>query len=246
PGTGAGGTMTFAVNEPLSAGETGYSYAITAVSLVPAQALGSTSLLVTDAGATSHAPDGRTVAGIVAISPVAVNPSSISSGTITFAVSESWLTDHGLTPADIVLMRYHNGVWAELPTTYQYETGGACYFTATTPGFSYFAIAARTDMASANATVTGTAAASVPVSTAQMAAMTSAVPAFVTASPAGTSAPVTTATTAVPTGATGSSGIPVLAILAGIGGIAVVAVGAVLARRWWIRRQNPALFKEYD
>jgi hypothetical protein len=42
------------------------------------------------------------------------------------------------------------------------------------------------------------------------------------------------------------SGIPVLTILAGIGGIAVVVVGAVLIRRWWIRRQNPALFEKYD
>ena len=246
PGTGAGGTMTFAVNEPLSAGGTGYSYAIISVSIVPSGTLGSTDLIVTDAGATSHAPEGRTVAGIVAISPVAVNPSAISSGTITFAVSESWLSAHGLTPADIVLMRYHDGVWAELPTTYQYQSGNAYYFTATTPGFSYFAIAARTGSASANATVTGTAAASNPVSTMQAVVVTSPAPASVNAVSAGTSAPVTTGTTAVTAGTAGSSGIPVLTILAGIGGIAVVAVGAVLIRRWWIRRQNPALFKEYD
>jgi len=216
------------------------------VSIVSGETLGSTDLLVTDAGSTSHAPDGRTVAGIVAISPVGVNPSSISSGTITFAVSESWLTDHGLISADIVMLRYHDGVWADLPTTYQYEAGGACYFTVTTPGFSYFAIAARTGTVSANSTVTGITAASVPVSATQVAAMTSSAPTSVNAAPSGTSVPITTATTAVPAGPAGSSGIPVLTILAGIGGIAVVAVGAVLVRRWWIRRQNPALFKEYD
>jgi len=246
PGTPAGGTMTFAVNEPLSAGSTGYSYAIRSVSIVVGETLGSTDLLVTDAGSTSHAPDGRTVVGIVAISPVGVNPSAISSGTIAFAVSESWLTDHGLTPADIVLMRYHDGVWAELPTTYQYEAGGACYFTATTPGFSYFAITSRAGTVSADTTVTGTTAAPVPVSATHVAAMTSAASALVNAAPGGISAPVTTATTAVPAGTDGSSGIPVFIILAGIDAIAVVAVGAFLIRRWWIRRQNPTLFKEYD
>jgi PGF-pre-PGF domain-containing protein len=246
PGTGAGGTMTFAINEPLSAGSTAYPYAISAVSIVPSETLGSTELIVTGDGATANVPDGRMVAGIVAISPVAVNPSSISSGTITFEVSGAWLSAHGLTPADIVMMRYHDGAWAELPTTYQNAAGGADYFTATTPGFSYFAIAARTGTASANATVTEPAAASVPLGTIQVAAMTTTVPASANAAPAGKSAPVTTATTAVPAGATGSPGFPVLAILAGIGGIAVVAVGAVLARRWWIRRQNPALFRDYD
>jgi PGF-pre-PGF domain-containing protein len=246
PGTPAGGTMTFAVNEPLSAGSTDYAYAIISVSLVPSGTLGSTDLIVTDAGTTSHAPDDRTIAGIVAISPVAVNPSSISSGTITFAVSKSWLTEHGLTPADIVLIRYHDGVWAELPTTYQDEAGNAYYFTATTPGFSYFAIAARTGMASVNATVTGQAVASVPFSTTQAVIVTSPIPASVEAASAGTSAPVTIATTAAPVSSGGSSGIPVLSILTGIGGIAVVAVGVMLVRRWWIRRQNPALFRNYD
>jgi len=246
PGTTADGTMTFAVNEPVSVGSTDYTYAITTVSIVPSGTLGSTDLTVTDAGATSHAPDGRTVAGIVAISPVAVNPSAISSGTITFAVSGAWLSAHGLTPADIVLMRYHDGVWAELSTTYQYQSGNAYYFSATTPGFSYFAIAGRTGTTSANATVTEPAAASVPVSTTQAVVVTSPAPVSVKAASAGTSAPVTTATTAVPAGTGGSSGIPVLTLLAGIGGIAVGAVGAVLVRRWWIHRQNPALFRKYD
>jgi len=241
--------MTFAIGEPLSAGSTDYPYAITIVSLVPAETLGSTDMLVTDGGSTSHAPDGRTVAGIVAISPVGVNPSAISSGTIAFAVSECWLTDHGLTPADIVLMRYHEGVWTELPTTYQYEDGGACYFTATTPGFSYFAIAALARTASANATVTDPSVTATAVTTESIQAATvtpanTQVPVKTSAVP--TTVPVRTETTVAPAGTGGSPGNPALAILACIGGIAVVAVGAVLVRRWWIHRQNPALFKEYD
>jgi PGF-pre-PGF domain-containing protein len=246
PGTGAGGTMTFAIGEPLSTGGTGYSYAIISITLVPSGTLGSTDLIVTDAGATSHAPDGRTVAGIVAISPVAVNPSAISSGTITFAVSGAWLSAHDLTPANIVLMRFHDGVWAELPTTYQYQSGNAYYFTATTPGFSYFAITSRAAGAtSVNASASVT---TLPESIARTTSVLSSSDSR-QATYEKTGIPVAEQTTAVPAGAqapVGSSGFPVTTVaLIGAGCVVLICAGW-FARRWWIRRQNPALFKKYD
>lgn len=246
PGTGQGGTMTFAVNEPLSAGSTGYTYAITSVSMVPAETLGSTDLLVTDGSSTSNAPNGRTLAGIVAISPVGVNPSAIRSGTITFAVPSAWLSAHGLAPADIVMMRYHDGAWAELPTAYQSEVGGACSFVATTPGFSYFAIASRAGTATPHPSVTGTDSPALTAGAVQTVTTPATLPASRNAVSPTVSAPVTTGTAAIPAGTTGSPGVPTLWILAGIGGIVILAAGAVLVRRWWIRRQNPALFREYD
>jgi PGF-pre-PGF domain-containing protein len=246
PGAGAGGTMTFAVNEPLSTGSTGYSYAISSVSIVPSETLGSTDILVTDGGSTSNAPEGRALAGVVVISPVGVNPSAIRSGTIAFAVPSAWLSAHSLAPADIVMLRYHDGAWAELPTLYQDEAGGACSFVATTPGFSYFAIANRAGTAAANPAVTGTASPALTGGAVQAVTTPASLPASGNTVSPGLSVPVTTGTAAVPAGTTGSPGFPALWILAGIGGIAILAAGAVLVRRWWIRRQNPALFQEYD
>ncbi|WP_319643240.1 PGF-pre-PGF domain-containing protein [Methanovulcanius yangii] len=66
----------------------------------------------------------------------------IGSGIIEFTVPASWFTDLGYTVDDIRLMRYVDGVWVELPTTWVGTTEDTATFTAETPGFSYFAIAA--------------------------------------------------------------------------------------------------------
>ena len=121
PGANAGTRMSFGVSEPNSTGRMEYPYAIVSVSIVPSRSLGSTDLIVTEAGTITPPPgNNRTTAGVVAIEPVAVNPSVISSGTITFAVADAWLQANGLTPAQVTLMRLNYGIWSELPTTYLY------------------------------------------------------------------------------------------------------------------------------
>jgi hypothetical protein len=39
---------------------------------------------------------------------------------------------------------------------------------------------------------------------------------------------------------------PLLDIVLVIAASGILAGGGFMARRWWIRRQNPALFREYD
>ena len=97
-------------------------------------------------------------------------------------------------------------------------TGTSVTFTATTPGFSLFAISG---IEKAGEAVTTPTAAQTTVQ---------AVAAQTTAAPAGAPAP----------------DFP-LGTVALAGGAILVLIGAgFLVRRWWIRKQNPALFRDYD
>ncbi|MEN6611268.1 MAG: IPT/TIG domain-containing protein [Methanoregulaceae archaeon] len=163
PGATAGGTMTFSINEPVTANA---PWAVISVSLVPSTTLGSTDIIVSDIGTMPQGSlSGRTTAGISDITLIGVNPSSVSQGTISFAVSGSWLTAHGLKTGDIVILRNHDGAWTELPTTFDRQDGTTYYFTATTPGFSYFAVTGRI-ASTATATPTNATLSSSVVSTA--------------------------------------------------------------------------------
>jgi len=243
---GPGQAMNFAVNEGLNGN---LNYGISTVSIVPSQALGSTQLTVGDAGASmSSTITGRQVAGVVQIEPVGVNPSSISQGTITFQLSGAWMTAHSLTPADIVLLRDVNGQWTELPTTFSTQSGSTYTFTATTPGFSYFAIAGRLSTGTAAAVTTTSALQSSVTGAATPAVPTTpylypATPRQTTAVPAAMQPFTAPASAATPASGKGPS---LVLIAAGIVGIVLIAAGGFLVRRWWIRRQNPALFRKYD
>jgi PGF-pre-PGF domain-containing protein len=240
-GAQAGQTMTFAVNQPVTANAPG---AIISVGVIPLTDLGPTVITVADATTIDTSRiTGRQTAHIASIELVGVNPSAISQGTITFAVTGSWLSQHDVTPSDIVLMRNHDGQWSELTTTFDHQSGDTYYFVATTPGFSYFGITTRVSAETMNnSIVTET-----PVATGIPDTVTPPAPTTIPTYPLSDPRPAMIQTTAIPASVAdpaGSSGIPVVAVIAGTGGIVIVA--AVFAHRWWIRRQNPALFKEYD
>jgi hypothetical protein len=63
---------------------------------------------------------------------------------------------------------------------------------------------------------------------------------------AGSDPVVVQQTVAVPAAASTapSGGIPVVQIVAALAGIGVIGGGGFLVRRWWIKRQNPALFRK--
>jgi zinc/manganese transport system substrate-binding protein len=60
--------------------------------------------------------------------------------TFDFSVDEGWITEQGITTADIALQRYHDGVWQTLRTEYLGTEGGVANYRAYCTGFSYFAV----------------------------------------------------------------------------------------------------------
>jgi len=147
---------------------------------------------------------------------------TIAGATITFSVPLAWLDEHGFAPEEIVLYRYNGTAWEALPTTVVSITGTSVTFTATSPGFSLFAISGveQPDEPVATPTVTAT-------------------------TPPATAQPTVTQTTAAPAGGPAPE-FPVGTVAIIAGAVLVLAAGGYLVRRWWMRRQNPALFKDYD
>jgi len=68
------------------------------------------------------------------------NDSNNLNAEIDFKVLKNWTTKYNYTISDILLERFHDNNWNGLNTTFLYEDNESYYFTATTPGFSEFAI----------------------------------------------------------------------------------------------------------
>ncbi|WP_265582428.1 lectin like domain-containing protein [Methanofollis aquaemaris] len=71
-----------------------------------------------------------------------VTDDAIAEANFTFDVPAAWLNEHGLAPDEVALWRYHNETWVALPTEIVREESGRIVYRATSPGFSYFAVAA--------------------------------------------------------------------------------------------------------
>ena len=162
---------------------------------------------------------------------------TITGAAITFTVPQSWLDENHVSPQDIILYHYTGGQWVALPTTVVKTENGQVYFTATTPSFSWFAIG---------------------VTKTPSAVVTSGIPGSRTFGDivgGAVTEPVTAGTGAGTLPAETTATVPVVAVDPGfpLATIAMISTGCVVliggswyVRRWWIRRQNPALFMEYD
>jgi PGF-pre-PGF domain-containing protein len=246
PGGAAGQAMMFDLRNQLS--ETDPAEVVS-VDVIPAETLGQTELMVVDGVRVDTAGlEGRTVNQVMSLTLVGVNPSKIDHADISFTVSRSWLEAHNLKPENIVLMRNTGGVWTELPTAINRQTANAFYFTARTPGFSYFAVTTRKNISggtvTTEATIPATGAATVPATAVPSATLPSS-PRGTISAPLATNPSTANNTMAAPAGGAGS-GIPFLPAIAGTAAIIVVVIGGIFLQRWWIRRQNPALFRKYD
>jgi len=209
------------------------------VKSVSATGTGVSDLIVTGTTRTSPGTGIPAAPGTVYqyISLVPSRYTSITTTEIAFTIPTAWLDEHGLAPQDVVLNHYTNGTWVALPTTVGTTADGQVAFTATSPSFSLFAISG---VPRDNGTVTATVTAAAPE-----AIGTPAMP--VTAARAPSAAAKTT--TAVPAPAEPAqppAASPFMTVALIGAGCIVLAGSGWYIRRWWRRRQNPALFMEYD
>ncbi len=157
---------------------------------------------------------------------------SISHAAIDFSVPQSWLDANHIRPESIVMYHQTADGWGALPTTFLYEKDGMVFFSASSPGFSLFAIA-------------GTPAGTIPATAATTQGIINSVEPTPEPAAGVAKTPLTTQTT-VPQmpAAKPDAPSPLLNLALIIAAIGVLTGGGFMVRRWWIRRQNPALFEE--
>ncbi|MDD4136965.1 MAG: PGF-pre-PGF domain-containing protein [Methanoregula sp.] len=208
---------------------------------------------ITQVGVTGTGISGLIVTGTVVDSPGPENPPApgtvyqylditparytrIDTAVITFSVPRSWLDEHHLSLGDVALYHLSGMVWNRLPTSYVKEENGRVHYHAVCPAFSRFAIAGETGPHPR---------VSIP---AEVQNISSVMAATGTPAPADLPAaqePVTTQTITV-LAPESAPGLPITTLLAWCGAGVCLVVSGFLIGRWWIRKQNSALFREYD
>jgi PGF-pre-PGF domain-containing protein len=162
---------------------------------------------------------------------------------IMFSVDDGWLKEQGIAPTDLVMTRYHDNTWSELPTRMEQYTNGRYYYSATTSGFPYFAVTRKgTGVPTTTPTLISLVTTTLQIKS-ESTTITTSRP--VTPIPVRTK-PVTTTTTVPPVSYPESPKFPTLWIVFGVAGFTGIILSVVVIRRWWIHRQNPALFRKYD
>jgi hypothetical protein len=159
---------------------------------------------------------------------------TIDGAEIFFAVPEGWLDENNLRPDDIVLYHATGNAWQPLPTRVLDTRDGQVMFAAQSNGFSIFAIAGipRADLLQPSPEIPKQS----PVSTVR-----ETIPARVPEQPA----PVETTVPVPDQPDLPDSASPLLFVLAGTAGCCCLIGTGMVVRQWWMRRQNPSLFRKY-
>lgn len=144
---GSDGSAGMATSSALSAGgRATLHFTGSAVQQVMITAAEGTGRFLLTVNPSPSGPEGLTgqVYQYITVELTGMSADQISEAEFAFHIPAAWLRAEGITPAHISLWRFHDGVWQELPTSVMKEEGGWVSFTATTPGFSSFAIAEGT------------------------------------------------------------------------------------------------------
>lgn len=249
PGASKGEPVTFTFTSGL-AGKT----SVESVTLTPARTIGQVEcVLKSTTPGTALQLDDRAVAGYYSITVDWINPDAIDHADIAFSVDKAWLETHHVSPSQVVMLHYTGKQWEELSTKPGESHDTSYGYIATTKTFSNFAIAEKKN---SSVTSQGTPAPAEPVIVVKNNTGYAAVNTLSAGLVRDTVKTVVTTTVPVPpiTPAQPSivqvffphQGLPILTVIAWAIVLVVLIVTIWLIRRWWIRRQNPALFRNFD
>jgi hypothetical protein len=164
---------------------------------------------------------------------------------ISLKVDSGYLREHKVVPADIVIMCYRNDRWEALPTTFVSSSGNDFYFTAHGEQYSLLAVGNTRDGVG-NLPLFSTVLPPAETSLSPDNAIVPSTPRTGEQKPISPILPSPEKTTAPSIPLQETAGFdtfsPAFVAVSGIG----LVTGGIMIRRWWIRRQNPALFREYD
>jgi PKD repeat protein len=166
-----------------------------------------------------------------------------------FKVNSRYLAEHRVIPVDIVVMSYSGRGWEALPTTFAYSSGNDFYFTADADTYSLLAVGNRKE-GTANlpsfAPVMVSPAITPETSVRSSSSLASPNPQKVIYTEK--RIPVEQKPDPIPGDMPepkSPQGFPVT-VFVGVVTVPLLVGSVYFVRRWWIRRQNPALFRKYD
>ena len=179
-------------------------------------------------------------------------PAPTKQGNIVLFASSAYLAEHSVTPSDIRVMSYSEGRWTPLETRFTGVSGNRFSFTANTDTYSILSLGNTKDGITGLPVIVSAVTPAPAIIRTPATSPSPAAPESRAVAREETSGPVVQQPAADPpapaaaSALDGSSGIPFMILVPVFAGCIVLTGAGWYVRRWWIHRQNPALFREYD